>query len=104
MLKEFLGIGWICTTRVRLIGNGCVLGVPKKVCIDWKSLSIFNNKISFECGGWSESLLFFYLTVFVKFGLLYVERVFRGWVDMYNKGQVDWKWFSIFYSCLTFVC
>ena len=40
----------------------------------------------------------------VKFGVLYGERVFGGWVDMYNKGQVAWKWFSIFYSHLTFVC
>ena len=83
---------------------GCVLSVPKKVCVDWKSLSIFNNEISFECGGWSGSVLFLYSTVFVKFGLLYGERVFGSWVDMYNKGQVGWKWFSIFYSCLSFVC
>ena len=77
---------------------------PKKVRVDWKSLSIFNNEISFECGGWCGSVLFLYLTVFVKFGLLYGETVFGGWVDMYNKGQVGYKWFSIFYRCLTFVC
>ena len=61
---------------------------PKKVCIDWKSLTIFNHEISFECGGWCGSVLFLYLTVFVKFVLLYGERVFGGWMDMYNKGQV----------------
>ena len=82
---------------------GCVLSVPQKVHIDWNSLSIFNKEISFECGGWSGSFLFLYLTVFVKFGLLYGRRVFGGWVDMYKKGKVGSKWFSIFYRCLTFV-
>ena len=76
----------------------------KKFALIGKVLSIFSNEISFECGGWSGSLLFLYSTVFVKFGLLYGERVFGGWVDMYNKGQVGWKWFSTFYRCLTFVC
>ena len=83
---------------------GCVLSVPKKVHIDWKSLSIFNNEISFECGGLCGTSLFLYSTVFVKFGVLYGKRVFGGWVDMYKKGEVVWKWFSIFYSRLTFVC
>ena len=82
---------------------GWVLSEPKKVCIDWKSLSIFNNKISFECGGWSGTFLFMYSIVFVTFGLLYGKRVCGGWVDMYKKGEVGWKWFSIFYRCLTFV-
>ena len=49
---------------------GYVLSVPKKVCIDWKSLSIFNNKISFECRGRYGTFLFMYSIVFVKFGLL----------------------------------
>ena len=40
---------------------GCVLSVPKKVCVDWKSLTIFNNKISFECGGWSGTFFLFVL-------------------------------------------
>ena len=60
---------------------GCVLSVPKKVHIDWKSLSIFNNKISFECGRWSGTFLFMYSIVFIKFGLLYGKRVFGvGWI------------------------
>ena len=83
---------------------GCVLSVPKEICLDWKSLTIFNNEISFECGAWSGTFLFLYSTVYVKSGLLYCERVFGGWVDMYKKGEVGWKWFSIFYSRLTFVC
>ena len=37
---------------------GYVLNVPKKVRIDWKSLGIFNNEISFECRGWSGTFLF----------------------------------------------
>ena len=84
--------------------SGCVLSVPKKICIDWKSLTIFNNEISFQCGGCFGTFLFLYSTVFVKFGLLYGKRVFGGWVDMYKKGEVGWKWFSIFYRHLTFVC
>ena len=36
--------------------------------------------------------------MFVKFGLLYGKRVFGGWIDMYKKGEVGWKWFSIFYK------
>ena len=86
------------------LGTMFVLSVPKEVRVDWKSLRVFNNKISFECGGWCGSVLFLYLTVFVKFGLLYGERLFGGWVDMYNKGQVYWKRLSIVYRCLTFVC
>ena len=31
---------------------------PQKVHIDWKSLSIFNNEISFECGGGCGTFLF----------------------------------------------
>ena len=81
-----------------------MLSVSKKIHIDWKSVSIFNNEISFGCGGWCRSFLFLYLTVFVKFGLLYGKRVFGAWVDMYKKGQVGWKWFSIFFRCLTFIC
>ena len=80
------------------------LSVPKKVCVDWKSLTIFNNEISFECGGWSGTFLFWYSIVVVEFGLLYCKRVFGGWLDMYKKGDVGWKWFSIFNRCLTFVC
>ena len=38
----------------------------------------------------------------VKFGLLYGKRDFGGWVDMYKKGEVGLKWFSIFYMHLTF--
>ena len=83
---------------------GNVLSVPKKVHIDWKSLSIFNNEISFGCGRWSGTFLFMYSIVFVKFGLLYGKRVFGGWVDKYKKGEVGSKWLSIFYRCLTFVC
>ena len=83
---------------------GCVLSVPKKVHIDWKNLSIFNNEISFECGRWFRTFLFMYSIVFVKFGLLYGKTVFGGWVDIHKKGEVGWKWFSIFYKCLTFVC
>ena len=83
---------------------GCVLSVLKKVCVDWKSLSIFNNEISFECGRWFGTFLFMSSIVFVKFGLLYGKRVFEGWLDMYKKGEVGLKWFSIFYKCLTFVC
>ena len=70
---------------------GCVLSVPKKIHIDWKSLSIFNSKISFGCGGCCGSFSILYLTVFVKFGLLYGKRVFGGWPDMYKKGEVGWK-------------
>ena len=51
-----------------------------------------------------ELFFFLYLIVVVKFGLLYCKRVFGGWVDMHKKGDVAWKWFSIFYRCLTFVC
>ena len=83
---------------------GYVLSVPKKVHIDWKSLSIFNNKISFECRGRYGTFLFMYSIVFFKFGLLYGKRVFGSWVDKYKKGEVGLKWFSIFYICLTFVC
>ena len=83
---------------------GYVLSVPKKVHVDWKSLTIFNNEISFECGGGCGTFLFLYSTVFGKFGLLYGKRVLGGWVDMYKKGEVGLKWFSIFDSCLTFVC
>ena len=54
--------------------------------------------------GGLELSFFLYLIVVVKFGLLYGKRVFGGWVDMYKKGDVGWKWFSIFYRCLTFVC
>ena len=70
---------------------GCVLSIPKKIHVHWKSLSIFNNEISFGCGGWCGSFLFLYLTVLLKFGLLYGKRVFGGWVDMYKKGEVGWK-------------
>ena len=77
---------------------------PKKFTLTGKSLSIFNNEISFGCGGWCGSFLFLYATVFVKFGLLNGKRVFGGWVDMYKKGEVGWKWFGIFFRCLTFIC
>ena len=40
---------------------GCVLSVPKKVRVDWKSLTIFNNEIGFECGGWSGTFFHFVL-------------------------------------------
>ena len=40
---------------------GCVLNVPRKVRVDWKSLTIFNNEISFECGGWSGTFFLFVL-------------------------------------------
>ena len=83
---------------------GCVLSVPKTVRIDWKSLSIFNNEISFECRRCFGTFLFMYSIVFVKYGLLYDKTVFGGWVDKYKKGEVGWKCFSIFYKCLTFVC
>ena len=50
--------------------------------------------------------LFYFCTRLCMLNLvfLYCERVFGGWVDMYKKGEVGWKWFSIFYSRLTFVC
>ena len=37
---------------------GCVLSVPKKVHVHWKSLSIFNNEISFSV---EDGLEIFYL-------------------------------------------
>ena len=77
---------------------------PQKTLHDWKSLSFFNNEISFEYGRWFGTFLFMYLIVFVKFCLLYGKRVFGGWMDMYKKGEVGLKRFSIFYKCLTFVC
>ena len=61
-------------------------------------------KLVLSVEGGVELFFFLYLIVFVKFGLLYGKRVFGGWVDMYKKGDVGWKWFSIFYRCLTFVC
>ena len=61
-------------------------------------------KLVLSVEGGVELFFFLYSIVFVKFGLLYGKRVFGGWVDMYKKGDVGWKWFSIFYRCLTFVC
>ena len=61
-------------------------------------------KLVLSVEGGVELFFFLYLIVVVKFGLLYGKRVFGGWVDMYKKGDVGWKWFSIFYRCLTFVC
>ena len=37
---------------------GYVPNVPKKVHINWKSLSNFNNEINFVCRGWSGTFLF----------------------------------------------
>ena len=61
-------------------------------------------KLVLSVEGGVELFFFLYSIVVVKFGLLYSKRVFGGWVDMYKKGDVGWKWFSIFYRCLTFVC
>ena len=61
-------------------------------------------KLVLSVEGGVELFFFLYLIVFVKFGLLYGKRVFGGWVDMYKKGDVGWKWFSIYYRFLTFVC
>ena len=36
-------------------------------------------------------------------GLLHAKIVFVGWVHMYKKGQVDWKWLSIFKKEITFL-
>ena len=77
---------------------------PKKFVLIGKVQLFLITKLVLSVEGGLELFFFLYSIVFVKFGLLYGKRVFGGWVDMYKKGDVGWKWFSIFYRCLTFVC
>ena len=77
---------------------------PKKFVLIRKVELFLIMKLVLSVEGGVELFFFLYSIVVVKFGLLYDKRVFGGWVDMYKKGDVGWKWFSIFYRCLTFVC
>ena len=59
----------------------CVLSVTKKICVDWKSLTTFNNEISFQCGGCFGTFLFLSSTVFVKLVFCTVQEFLGvGWI------------------------
>ena len=74
----------------------CSLSVPRKFRAGLKSLSIFNNEISFELFGGSQTFQFLYCVVCVVSGLSHIKRVSGGWGHVYKKCRVGWKWLNIF--------
>ena len=74
----------------------CSLSVPRKFHVGLKSLSIFNNEISFGLFGGSQTFQFLYSAVCVVSGLSHLKRVSGGWGHMCKKCRVSLKGLNIF--------
>ena len=80
------------------------MNVARKFHVDWKSLSIFNNRSSFELFGGTQTFLFFYSIVCMVCGLSQFKTVFGDWGHMWNKCRVRRKRLNIFNNQITFWC
>ena len=68
----------------------------QKVCAGPKSLTIFNNEISFGLFGGLQTFQFLYSAVCVVSGLSHLKRVSRGWGHMYKKCRIGLKGLNMF--------